>query len=78
MGHNLLIVNMYVQFQIISGIFYISTYEGVRHELGKYDVSPKVKVNIYNLFGKYLIYCFRIQILLPQYIPRVVLEVTKA
>ncbi|CAB3242615.1 unnamed protein product [Arctia plantaginis] len=30
-------------FQIISGIFYISTYEGVRHELGKYDVSPKMK-----------------------------------
>ncbi|CAG5001040.1 unnamed protein product [Parnassius apollo] len=30
-------------FQIISGVFYISTYEGVRHELGKYDVSPKMK-----------------------------------
>ncbi|XP_063371970.1 solute carrier family 25 member 44 [Cydia amplana] len=30
-------------FQIISGVFYISTYEGVRHELGKYDISPKVK-----------------------------------
>ncbi|CAH1642809.1 unnamed protein product [Spodoptera littoralis] len=30
-------------FQIISGIFYITTYEGVRYELGKYDVSPKVK-----------------------------------
>ncbi|XP_041983594.1 solute carrier family 25 member 44 [Aricia agestis] len=30
-------------FQIISGVFYISTYEGVRHELGKYDVNPKVK-----------------------------------
>ncbi|XP_048003092.1 solute carrier family 25 member 44, partial [Leguminivora glycinivorella] len=30
-------------FQIISGVFYISTYEGVRHELGKYDVSPKLK-----------------------------------
>ncbi|KAF9806646.1 hypothetical protein SFRURICE_011712 [Spodoptera frugiperda] len=28
---------------IISGIFYITTYEGVRYELGKYDVSPKVK-----------------------------------
>ncbi|CAK1592093.1 unnamed protein product [Parnassius mnemosyne] len=30
-------------FQIISGVFYISTYEGVRHELGKYDISPKMK-----------------------------------
>ncbi|CAG9120063.1 unnamed protein product [Plutella xylostella] len=30
-------------FQIISGVFYISTYEGVRHELGKYDVDPKMK-----------------------------------
>nr|AEP43794.1 mitochondrial glutamate carrier [Biston betularia] len=30
-------------FQIISGIFYISTYEGVRHELGKHDVSPRLK-----------------------------------
>ncbi|XP_059054972.1 solute carrier family 25 member 44 [Achroia grisella] len=30
-------------FQIISGVFYISTYEGVRHELGKYDVSPRMK-----------------------------------
>ncbi|XP_026748126.1 solute carrier family 25 member 44 isoform X1 [Trichoplusia ni] len=30
-------------FQIISGIFYVTTYEGVRHELGKYDVSPKAK-----------------------------------
>ncbi|KOB66456.1 Mitochondrial glutamate carrier [Operophtera brumata] len=26
-----------------TGVFYISTYEGVRHELGKHDVSPKVK-----------------------------------
>ncbi|KAM3956074.1 solute carrier family 25 member 44 [Aphomia sociella] len=30
-------------FQIISGVFYISTYEGVRHELGKYDISPRMK-----------------------------------
>ncbi|XP_045541290.1 solute carrier family 25 member 44 [Papilio machaon] len=30
-------------FQIISGVFYITTYEGVKHELGKYDISPKVK-----------------------------------
>ncbi|XP_053622454.1 solute carrier family 25 member 44 isoform X2 [Plodia interpunctella] len=30
-------------FQIISGVFYISTYEGVRHELGKYDINPKLK-----------------------------------
>ncbi|XP_004922211.3 solute carrier family 25 member 44 [Bombyx mandarina] len=30
-------------FQIISGVFYISTYEGVRFELGKYDISPKWK-----------------------------------
>lgn len=30
-------------FQIISGVFYISTYEGVRHELGKYDISAKTK-----------------------------------
>ncbi|XP_050673747.1 solute carrier family 25 member 44 [Leptidea sinapis] len=30
-------------FQIISGVFYISTYEGVRHELGKYDINAKMK-----------------------------------
>ncbi|CAF4943726.1 unnamed protein product [Pieris macdunnoughi] len=30
-------------FQIISGVFYISTYEGVRHELGNYEVTPRVK-----------------------------------
>ncbi|XP_045783559.1 solute carrier family 25 member 44 [Maniola jurtina] len=30
-------------FQIISGVFYISTYEGVRHELGKYEISPRMK-----------------------------------
>ncbi|KAL4703909.1 hypothetical protein ACJJTC_014829 [Scirpophaga incertulas] len=30
-------------FQIISGVFYITTYEGVRHELGKYDLSPRTK-----------------------------------
>ncbi|CAH2083621.1 unnamed protein product [Euphydryas editha] len=30
-------------FQIISGVFYISTYEGVRHELGRYDISPRMK-----------------------------------
>ncbi|KAJ0169318.1 hypothetical protein K1T71_015202 [Dendrolimus kikuchii] len=30
-------------FQIISGVFYISTYEGVRYELGKYDISAKAK-----------------------------------
>lgn len=29
-------------FQIISGVFYISTYEGVRHELGS-SVDPKIK-----------------------------------
>ncbi|XP_026762121.1 solute carrier family 25 member 44 [Galleria mellonella] len=30
-------------FQIISGVFYISTYEGVRHELGKHEISPRMK-----------------------------------
>ncbi|CAK1553164.1 unnamed protein product [Leptosia nina] len=30
-------------FQIISGVFYISTYEGVRHELGLHDVNPRLK-----------------------------------
>ncbi|XP_046976205.1 solute carrier family 25 member 44 [Vanessa cardui] len=30
-------------FQIISGVFYISTYEGVRHELGRYEISPRMK-----------------------------------
>ncbi|XP_047542792.1 solute carrier family 25 member 44 [Vanessa atalanta] len=30
-------------FQIISGVFYISTYEGVRHELGRYEISPRLK-----------------------------------
>ncbi|XP_072946712.1 solute carrier family 25 member 44 [Epargyreus clarus] len=30
-------------FQIISGVFYISTYEGVRHELGKYEINPRMK-----------------------------------
>lgn len=30
-------------FQIISGVFYISTYEGVRHELGRYDINPRMK-----------------------------------
>ncbi|CAG9790592.1 unnamed protein product [Diatraea saccharalis] len=30
-------------FQIISGVFYITTYEGVRHELGRYDLNPKTK-----------------------------------
>ncbi|KAL0858495.1 hypothetical protein ABMA27_012361 [Loxostege sticticalis] len=30
-------------FQIISGVFYITTYEGVRHELGKHEFSPKAK-----------------------------------
>ncbi|KAJ2942239.1 hypothetical protein O0L34_g15786 [Tuta absoluta] len=30
-------------FQIISGVFYITTYEGVRHELGRYEISPRAK-----------------------------------
>ncbi|CAG4969866.1 unnamed protein product [Colias eurytheme] len=30
-------------FQIISGVFYISTYEGVRHELGNYDINARMK-----------------------------------
>ncbi|XP_026325661.1 solute carrier family 25 member 44 [Hyposmocoma kahamanoa] len=30
-------------FQIISGVFYITTYEGVRHELGRYDITPNMK-----------------------------------
>lgn len=28
-------------FQIVSGVFYISAYEGVRHQLAKYDFSPR-------------------------------------
>ncbi|CAG9577669.1 unnamed protein product [Danaus chrysippus] len=30
-------------FQIISGVFYITTYEGVRHELGKHEINPRLK-----------------------------------
>jgi hypothetical protein len=30
-------------FQIVSGVFYISTYEGVRHVLTRYDADTRVK-----------------------------------
>lgn len=30
-------------FQIVSGVFYISTYEGVRHTLTRYDADTRVK-----------------------------------
>jgi len=30
-------------FQIVSGVFYISTYEGVRHALTRYDADTRVK-----------------------------------
>jgi len=30
-------------FQIVSGVFYISTYEGVRHALTQYDADTRVK-----------------------------------
>ena len=30
-------------FQIVSGVFYISTYEGVRHILTRYDADTRVK-----------------------------------